>query len=151
MNSNHFYTYWTYCKAVVTHIYKKCKLTICNNCMYKDRSFTMYVQTEFNDHYFLYNLYINCHWDAQSIQCSFYKYEFILIWWLLIVLNHAEFKFSSSVNLATSYYCCIAALFTALIIIIDNIILSVNYNYSSTKNVLSTVNKLKMTAKILCC
>ncbi len=43
MNLDHFYTYWTYCKVIVIYIYKKCKLTICNNCVYKDKSFTMYI------------------------------------------------------------------------------------------------------------
>ncbi len=111
----------------------------------------MCVQTEFNDHYLLYSLCTNCHWDAQSIQCSFYKYKFILVWWLLIVLNYTEFKFSSSANSTTSCHYCVVALSAALIIIINNITLLISYNYSSAENVLSTVDKLKMTVKILCC
>jgi len=62
-----------------------------------------------------------------------------------------KFKFSLSADLITSYYHYVVALFTTLIIIINNIIFSVNYNYSSIKNVVSAVNKLKMTTKILYC
>jgi len=149
MNSDHFHTHWTYCEAAVTHIYKKCKLTVCNNCMHEDRSFTVCIQTEFNDHYFLYSLCINCHWDVQSIQCSFCKYKSILIWWLLIVLNYVKFKFSLSADSVTSHCHYVAALSAVLIIIIDDVMLSINYNYLLTENVLSTVNKLKIAVKIL--
>jgi len=62
-----------------------------------------------------------------------------------------KFKFSLSVNSATSHCCCVAALFAVSAVIIDDITLLINYNYSSAKNVLSTINKLKMTAEILCC
>jgi len=149
MNSDHFCAYWTYCEVAVTHIYEKHESAIYNNCMHKDRLFTVCVQAEFNDHHLLYSLCTNCHWDAQNIWCSFHKYKFILIWWLLIVLNHAEFKFSSSADSATSYCCCVAALFTALIVIISDVMLLINYNYLSVENVLSTVNELKIAAKIL--
>ncbi len=149
INLNCFCTHWTYYKAVVIHIHKKCELTVCNNYIHKDRSFTVCIQIKFNNHYLLYSLCTNCHWDAQSIQCSFCKYESILIWWLLIVLNHIKFKFSLSIDSATSYYCCVIALSATLIIIISNITLSVNYNYSSTENVLSAVDKLKTAAEIL--
>jgi len=53
-------------------------------------------------------------------------------------------------DLITFYYYCIVALFTASAVIISNVTLLFSYNYSSIKNVLSTVNKLKITAKILC-
>jgi len=53
------------------------------------------------------------------------------------------------INLITFYHYCVAALSTAFIIIIDDVTLSADYNYSSTENVLSTVNELKMTAEIL--
>ena len=151
MNLDHFHTHWTYCEAVVIHIYKECELTVYNNYIHEDESFTVYIQIKFNDHYLLCDLCTNCHWDVQSIWCSFYKYKFILIWWLLIVLDHTKFKFSLSVNSATSYYYCVAALFTTLTVIISNITLSVSYNYLSAENVLSIVNKLKTAAKIFCC
>ncbi len=79
MNLDHFYAYWIYYEVVITYIYKKCKLIICNNYVYKDESFTVYIQIKFNDHYLLYSLCTNCHWDAQNIWCSFCKYKFILI------------------------------------------------------------------------
>jgi len=150
MNLNCFYAYWIYCEVAVTYIHKKCELTVCNNCMHKDRSFTVCIQIKFNNHYLLCSLCTNCHWDAQSIWCSFCKYKSILIWWLLIVLNCTEFKFSLSVNLITSHHYYVVALFTVSAAIIDNIMLSVNYNYLSTEIVLSAVNKLKITVKILC-
>jgi hypothetical protein len=148
---NCFCAHWTYCKVIIIYICKKCELIICNNCMHKDESFTIYIQIKFNDCYFLCSLCTNCHWDAQSIQCSFYKYKFILIWWLLIVLNCIKFKFSLSVNSATSYHHCVVTLSAVLTVIIDDITLSVNYDYLSAENVSSTVNKLKITAKILYC
>ncbi len=117
--------------------------------MHKDRSFTVCIQTKFNDHYFLYSLCTNCHWSAQSIWCSFCKYKFILIWQLLIVLDHAEFKFFLFADSATSYYCYIAALSAVLTVIIDDIMLLINYNYLSAENVSSIMNELKMTAEIL--
>jgi len=55
-----------------------------------------------------------------------------------------------SANSATSYCYCVAALSAALIIIISDIMLLVSYNYSLIENVLSAVDKLKMTAEILC-
>ncbi len=61
-----------------------------------------------------------------------------------------KFKFSSSVNSATSCYCYVVTLSAVLIIIIDDITLLTNYNYSSAENVLSTVNELKIAAEILC-
>ncbi len=63
--------------------------------------------------------------------------------------KYTEFKFSLFINLITFYYCCIVALFTVFIIIISNITFLINYNYSSTENVLSTINKLKIIVKIL--
>ena len=119
--------------------------------MHKDRLFTVCIQTEFNDHYLLCNLCTNCHWDAQNIQCSFCKYESILAWWLLIVLDHVKSEFSSSVNLTTSHHHHVVTLFTALIITISDVTLLISYDYLSAENVLSTVKKLKMTAEILCC
>ncbi len=151
MNLNCFCAHWTYCEAAVTHIYKKCKLTVCNNCVHEDRLFTVCIQTEFNDHHLLCNLCTNCHWDAQNIQCSFCKYKSILVWWLLIVLDHVKSEFSSSVNSTTSHHHYVVTLFTALIITISDVTLLISYDYLSAENVSSTVNKLKMTAKILCC
>ncbi len=119
--------------------------------MHEDEPFTICIQIKFNDHYLLCNSCTNCHWDAQSIQCSFHKYESILVWWLLIVLDCAKFKFSLSADLITSHHHCVVALSTALIIIISDITLLISYNYSSTENVSSTVNELKMTAEILHC
>ncbi len=95
----------------------------------------------------MYKLSLKC----AEYWCSFYKYEFILIWWLLIILNHTESEFSSFINLITSYCCCIAALFTVFITIINDVILLTDYNYLLIKNVLSAINKLKITVKILCC
>ncbi len=70
---------------------------------------------------------------------------------MLIVLDYIKFKFSLSADSATSYHHCVAALSAISIIIINNIMLSADYNYLLTENVLSTINKLKMTVKILCC
>jgi len=70
---------------------------------------------------------------------------------MLIILDCAEFKISLFANLLT--LCCHhnLILFIVFIIIIDDVTLSINYNYLSVKNVLSAANKLKMITEILCC
>jgi len=70
---------------------------------------------------------------------------------LLAVLDHTESSFSSFVNSATSHYQQAIILSVVSAVIINNIILSADYNYSSAENVLSTADKLKIAAEILCC
>jgi len=70
---------------------------------------------------------------------------------MFIVLNCTKFEIFLFVNSLTFYCYHIVILFITFIIIINNITLLTDYNYLSVKNVLNTVNELKMIVKILCC